>query len=55
MKYKRIDPIDFSHSNILSVFDTEGVLTYQKEGLGLQNDEIIAQILQVSPKNYPIG
>lgn len=51
MKYKRIDPIDFSHSNIISVFDTEGVLTYQKEGLGLQNDEIIAQILQVSQKN----
>ena len=48
VKYKRIDPIDFSHSNIISVFDEQGVLQYQKEGLGMQNDEVISQIIQVS-------
>ena len=48
LKYKRIDPIDVSHSNIISVFDKEGVLQYQKEGLGLQNDEIISHIQRVS-------
>lgn len=48
MKYKRIDPIDFSHSNIISVFDDQGVLRYQKEGLGLQNEEIIKKIIEVS-------
>lgn len=48
VKYKKIDPIDFSHSNIISVFDDQGVLQYQKEGLGMQNDEIISQIIQVS-------
>lgn len=51
MKYKKIDPIDFSHSNIISVFDTEGVLQYQKEGLGLKNDEIIETIRRVSETN----
>lgn len=48
VKYKRIDPIDFSHSNIISVFDEQGVLQYQKEGLGLQNDEIITKIIEIS-------
>lgn len=40
--------MDFSHSNIICVFDKEGVLQYQKEGLGLENDEIINQILKIS-------
>ncbi|MBD3627558.1 SCO family protein [Cyclobacterium sp.] len=48
MKYKRIDPMDFSHSNIISVFDDQGVLRFQKEGLGLQNDEIVKKIIEVS-------
>ncbi|MDO6436655.1 SCO family protein [Cyclobacterium sp. 1_MG-2023] len=48
VKYKKINPMDFSHSNIISVFDKEGVLQYQKEGLGLENDEIINQILKIS-------
>lgn len=34
VKYTRISPIDFAHSNIISVFDKEGVLVYQREGLG---------------------
>jgi protein SCO1 len=45
VKYKQINPIDFSHSNIISVFDKHGVLQYQKEGLGLENDEIVNRIL----------
>tara|TARA_R110002096_G_scaffold14261_2_gene49748 strand:- start:2434 stop:3033 length:600 start_codon:yes stop_codon:yes gene_type:complete len=48
VKYKKINPMDFSHSNIISVFDKEGVLQYQKEGLGLENDEIVNQILEIS-------
>ncbi|MFC4871460.1 SCO family protein [Negadavirga shengliensis] len=44
VKYKKISPIDFSHSNIISVFDEEGVLKYQKEGLGLENEEIVSRI-----------
>ncbi|EPR66621.1 SCO family protein [Cyclobacterium qasimii] len=48
VKYKKINPMDFSHSNIISVFDKEGVLQFQKEGLGLENDEIVDQILEIS-------
>lgn len=47
VKYKKIDPIDFSHSNIISVFDEHGVLQYQKEGLGLKNDEIVSKIVAI--------
>lgn len=42
--YKRISPIDFSHSNIISIFDKNGVLVFQKEGLGMDDDTIIDEI-----------
>lgn len=48
VKYKQISPIDFSHSNIISVFDAKGVLQYQKEGLGLENNEIIQKVIEIS-------
>ncbi|TXH22895.1 MAG: SCO family protein [Chitinophagaceae bacterium] len=32
MKYKQISPIDFSHSNIISVFSPDGQLVSQEEG-----------------------
>ncbi|EON75930.1 putative secreted protein of SCO1/SenC/PrrC family [Lunatimonas lonarensis] len=48
VKYKQINPIDFSHSNIISVFDRNGVMNYQKEGLGLVNDEIVDRIIAVA-------
>ncbi|MCZ2222820.1 MAG: hypothetical protein LC122_04230 [Chitinophagales bacterium] len=32
MKYKKISPIDFSHSNIISVFKPNGELVSQEEG-----------------------
>lgn len=48
VKYKQISPIDFSHSNIISVFDKHGVMKFQKEGLGLENDEIVANILAIA-------
>ncbi len=32
MKYKKISPIDFSHSNIISVFNPQGELVSQEEG-----------------------
>lgn len=44
VSYKAISPIDFSHSNIISVFDKEGVLVKQKEGLGVDDSEIIRAI-----------
>lgn len=44
VSYKQISPIDFSHSNIISVFDKHGVLVHQKEGLGVDNEETINAI-----------
>ena len=44
VSYKKISPIDFSHSNIISVFDEEGVLVHQQEGLGVDNAETVEAI-----------
>ncbi|MGD2005056.1 MAG: SCO family protein [Flavobacteriaceae bacterium] len=44
VKYKKITPLDFSHSNIISVFNPEGVLVHQQEGLGVNNQETITTI-----------
>jgi len=48
VKYKQISPIDFSHSNIISVFDMAGVLFHQQEGLGVDNDETVSKIVELS-------
>lgn len=44
VNYKKITPIDFSHSNIISVFDTRGVMVHQQEGLGVDNEDTIEAI-----------
>lgn len=49
VKYKEISPIDFSHSNIISVFDAQGELKFQQEGLGVDNTQTVATILDVTP------
>jgi len=46
VKYKKITPIDFSHSNIISVFNKEGELIHQQEGLGVNNKETIEKIIE---------
>ncbi len=49
VKYKEISPIDFSHSNIISVFNDQGELMHQQEGLGVDNKKTIKTILEVTP------
>lgn len=44
VKYKEISPIDFSHSNIISVFSKNGHLAYQKEGLNIDIEGTASQI-----------
>jgi len=46
VKYKKISPIDFSHSNIISVFNPKGELIHQQEGLGVDNKETVEIIIQ---------
>jgi len=48
VKYKKISPIDFSHSNIISVFNDKGELMHQQQGLGVDNKETVATILQLT-------
>lgn len=48
VKYKEISPIDFSHSNIISVFNAQGELVHQQEGLGVDNKETIESIIEVT-------
>lgn len=44
IKYKEISPIEFSHSNIISVYAKDGTLAFQKEGLDENSDVIVKEI-----------
>lgn len=44
VNYKQISPIDFSHSNIISVFNPAGELIFQQEGLDVNNEKTIETI-----------
>lgn len=46
--YKEISPIDFSHSNIISVFNQEGEMVHQQEGLGVDNKETVQAIIDLA-------
>lgn len=46
VKYKKISPMDFSHSNIISVFNKTGDLVHQQEGLGVNNENTVAKIIE---------
>lgn len=48
VKYKEISPIDFSHSNIISVFNQQGVLVHQQEGLGVDNKTTVDKIIELT-------
>ncbi|MGB0849740.1 MAG: SCO family protein [Bacteroidia bacterium] len=48
VKYKQISPIDFSHSNIISVFNKKGELHHQQEGLGVDNTETVNSIIELT-------
>ncbi len=51
VKYKQISPMDFSHSNIISIFNPQGELVHQQEGLGVDNKETISKIIETSKLN----
>ncbi|PQJ74387.1 SCO family protein [Polaribacter gangjinensis] len=50
VKYKKISPLDFSHSNIISVFNPQGDLVHQQEGLGVDNKITIEKIIETVKK-----
>lgn len=47
VNYKEISPLNFSHSNIISVFNQQGELVHQKEGLGVDIKKTIDKILEL--------
>jgi protein SCO1/2 len=50
VNYKQISPMEFSHSNIISVFNTDGELIYQQEGLAVNNTKTVETINQEAQK-----
>ncbi len=48
VNYKKISPMDFSHSNIISVFNQSGELEHQQEGLGVNNKETVDKIIELA-------
>ncbi|MGX1754500.1 SCO family protein [Sphingobacterium sp. NPDC055346] len=50
VNYKQISPIDFSHSNIISLFNAQGELVYQQEGLGVDYSPTIDAIEKEASK-----
>ncbi|TMU57662.1 SCO family protein [Flagellimonas algicola] len=50
VKYKQISPMAFSHSNIISVFNPQGELVHQQEGLGVDNKETVEKIIETVNK-----
>jgi len=48
VKYREISPMDFSHSNIISVFNHQGELIHQQEGLGVNNQETVKTIIETA-------
>jgi len=48
VNYKKISPMDFSHSNIISVFNQEGELAHQQEGLNVNNSETVSTIVKLA-------
>ena len=46
VNYKKVSPMDFSHSNIISVFNAKGELVFQQEGLGVNSDQTVAKITE---------
>ncbi|MFN8294448.1 MAG: SCO family protein [Chitinophagales bacterium] len=51
MKYKKISPIDFSHSNIISVFNSEGELVSQEEGTNINTEKVAKQVNSIAKTN----
>lgn len=51
VNYKKVSPLDFSHSNLISVFNTQGELVYQQEGLGVNSDATVQKITEEATKS----
>ncbi|MCO6495847.1 MAG: SCO family protein [Bacteroidetes bacterium] len=44
MKYKKIDPVDFSHSNIITVFNPNGKMVSQEQGTEIDVESVATKV-----------
>ncbi|MFA5619755.1 MAG: SCO family protein [Weeksellaceae bacterium] len=51
VKYKKISPMDFSHSNIITVFSKYGELAYQKAGLSNDIKDVAEEVKEQIKKS----
>lgn len=51
MKYKKISPMDFSHSNIITIFSPDGQMQSQTEGLDINTDAVAKKVNEVVKQN----
>ncbi|HQG39036.1 MAG TPA: SCO family protein [Chitinophagales bacterium] len=51
MKYKKISPVDFSHSNIISIFNPVGKLVVQEEGTGINAAKVAEKVNETVKAN----
>ncbi|KMQ71829.1 SCO family protein [Chryseobacterium koreense] len=48
VKYKQISPIEFSHSNLITIFDRNGEMVDQQEGAGVNSDAIAKKLNELN-------
>ncbi|MBS1627592.1 MAG: SCO family protein [Bacteroidetes bacterium] len=48
MKYKKISPIEFSHSNIISVFNPDGELVSQEQGTSINVEKVAKEANEIA-------
>lgn len=46
-KYKAINDLDFSHSNLITVLNKSGEIVYRHEGLSSNTEEAVKQIMKI--------
>ncbi|MBL7977094.1 MAG: SCO family protein [Bacteroidetes Order II. Incertae sedis bacterium] len=49
-RFQKISPIDFAHSNLLTVFNPQGEMVFQQEGIGTNPDEVVSVMQQTARK-----
>ncbi|WP_417429424.1 SCO family protein [Halpernia sp.] len=47
MKFKEITPMNFSHSNIISIFNKKGEMMSQEEGAGINAEKVVEDLKSI--------
>lgn len=47
MKFKKISPMNFSHSNIISIFNKKGEMVSQEEGAGINAGKVVDDLKSI--------